>query len=369
MALGSYLGIDYPLLGLVPQTVRDICISGHLLQGCWTHSLSNPASLPPSPHPMPLRNCALEVQPPLETIIHLLIALLVAASYIPQLIKITSTGTENISGWYIILLTASATANLATRIRSIITCGAWACFKHGEVKGFRLLSALLVYLQAIVHWIAALILLAVFVSYRSKNQSSAAATNISTRSNTKDETSGPTGQATPPSATTSSAPSNVAVLAVVLTHAALTLPLAVYLNLITRTEDDDIEHIFFSLLYGALLRITSILTSLTAAIPQIKLMAAQSRANSHVSNSSQGSSSSSSSSLSLLGAGLQVIAFIALAASQGWRARDRGSEYSGRMDWIWDWDWWKKFLVGGGMGASWLALAVVRWLFWGLRLD
>ncbi|KAL3447837.1 hypothetical protein BJX65DRAFT_276117 [Aspergillus insuetus] len=333
--------MDYSLLGLMEPTVLRYI--HHFLLG----TLRSPAKFLPGPPTMPTRNCSHEVQAPLATTIDLLITLLLAASYIPQLIEITAHGTENISGWYVILLTTSATSHLATRARSVFTCSAYACFRHGELKGFDLLSALVVYIQAIVHWVVASILLAVFVSIRSRNQPPTPGTSTKTPSKNK-ELSG-ANQSGTPSATTS--PSNATVLAIVLTHAVVILPLAIYfLDLITRTEDDDPTIIFFNCLYGILLRITGILTSLTAEIPQVKLMVNRPRDN--------GGNFNQGSSLSLFGLGLQVIAFIALSASQGWRARDCPSWYSWRS--VWTWDWWMKFLVGGGMAASWMALAICQ---------
>jgi hypothetical protein len=118
----------------------------------------------------------------------------------------------------------------------------------------------------------------------------------------------------------------------------------------TRTEDDDPTIIFFNVVYGTLLRFTGISTSLTAAIPQIKLMVTRSR-DANGDNSNHGSGS-----LSLLTLGLQVIAFIALGASQGWRVSER--QLPPPPEDCWSWDWWMRYVVVGGMVGSWGALAI-----------
>ncbi|KAL4860503.1 hypothetical protein BDV12DRAFT_204977 [Aspergillus spectabilis] len=301
---------------------------------------------------MPSRVSPDEVQPPLATTIHLSITLLLIASYIPQLLKLNTNGAEDISGWYMILLTTSATAHLATRIRSVFTFDAWECFRHGHLKGFELFSALVVYLQPLAHWIAAISLLAVFVLVRAQASQPAPSNNHQASGNSKeDSVLHQRGIAAASATTTTTSPSNATILTIVLTHAVVTLPLAIhFLDLMTRTEDDDPTIIFFNVVYGTLLRFTGISTSLTAAIPQIKLMVTRSR-DANGDNSNHGSGS-----LSLLTLGLQVIAFIALGASQGWRVSER--QLPPPPEDCWSWDWWMRYVVVGGMAGSWGALAI-----------
>ncbi|KAL2821003.1 hypothetical protein BDW59DRAFT_164408 [Aspergillus cavernicola] len=273
---------------------------------------------------MPSEPCSLHIQTPLATAIHLLITLFVAPSYIPQLIKIATndrTGNAGISGWYIILLTTSATAHLAARIKDLYS---------------------MVYLQAFIYWAAAITLLAFYVSFRTQN----------TPSNDNEGS-------TSPAATTAS-PSNATILTIVLTHAAILLPIAVYLlELITQRLDEGPDSVLLVLnsAYGIILRITGTLTSLTATIPQIHLMVTRYRNNRN--NFDQGS-------LSLLGLCLQVVAFIALAGSQGWRMRvlppppDAPAWYPRRT--VWAWDWWAAFFFFGGLAVGWVALAVCQLL-------
>ncbi|KAL4882935.1 hypothetical protein BJY04DRAFT_217018 [Aspergillus karnatakaensis] len=284
---------------------------------------------------MPPRLCSLEIQTPLATSFHLLITLLVAVSYIPQLIQIINdSSTAGISGWYIILLTISAITHFATRLKSLYSITPWACFRHGELKGFDLFSSLVVHIQAFTHWLAALILLSVYVWFHNHPET-----------NQRNDTG--------------STPSTTTILAIVLTHLAIILPPAIYLlHLLTLTEDDDTNIIAINILYGAALRTTGTLTSLTAAIPQIHLM---------VSRYQQFGDTFDQGSLSLLGLGLQVLAFTALGISQGWRMRERQlpAPPGPRPDheiWIpqitvWSWDWWYGFFVLRGLAAGWFMLA------------
>ncbi|CEL01470.1 hypothetical protein ASPCAL01052 [Aspergillus calidoustus] len=273
--------------------------------------------------------CATQIQTPLSTAIHLLVTLFVAASYIPQLVKITTTGDAGISGWYIILLTTSATTHFATRIKNIHSSFAWACFRDGELTGFNLFSALVIYLQAFTHWAAAIILLALYISSRSGTRALA------------------------------KAPSNIAILAIVLAHAVIILALAIYfLDLLTQEGGhDDVNIIIDSFVVGLVFRFTGLVTSLAAAIPQIRTMVTRYHDNGNKFN--QGS-------LSLLGLGLQVMAFIALGASQGWRMRPLppGPDPEiGAPDMpIWSLIWWEMMFLIAGLAAGWVALAVCQLL-------
>ncbi|KAL4868927.1 hypothetical protein BDV12DRAFT_185627 [Aspergillus spectabilis] len=271
--------------------------------------------------------CAPQAQSPFATAIHLylllstyfaisfkitkrsfsLVALLVAICYVPQLIKIAiNNHTENLSeyGYYF----------------------TWTCFRDGNLQGFGAFSAFVIYLQAFIHWAAAIVLLACYVSFRTQRL--------------------PSNEASP---TLASSPSNPAILAIVLTHAAIIIPAAIYILKLwlqmLEPEDTDLVVLFcFSSLYGIFLRITGILASLAAFIPQVQLMLARSRENSL----EQGS-------LSLLSLGLQVIALTALAVSQGWRV---GPLPNDLQDSIWSVEWWYHFLLIGGLAAGWIALAL-----------
>ncbi|CEL11649.1 hypothetical protein ASPCAL14749 [Aspergillus calidoustus] len=278
--------------------------------------------------------CVSQIQSPLDTGIHLLVNLFVAASYIPQLIHIrtSNTGDAGISGWYIILLTTSTTSHCATRIRNLTSSTVWSCSCHGELKGFGLFSALVVHLQAFTHWAAAIILLAFYVSFRTQT--------LAPQNDTK-------GAGPALTTTTTSSPRNITILAIVLTHAAVVLPLAIYLLIpLLHDEDDYVQPFFNNFLYGCLLRLIGILTSLTAAIPQIHLMVTRYYNNGNTFDPS---------SLSLLSLGLQAAMFIALSAPQGWRMRPEGVE-------IISLEWWLDFFLVSGLAAGWVALAVCQLL-------
>ncbi|KAL2843069.1 hypothetical protein BJX68DRAFT_244288 [Aspergillus pseudodeflectus] len=149
----------------------------------------------------PSQLCQLHIQSPFATTADLFVCLLVPASYIPQVIQIANSHKATnsaISGWYIILLSTSATAHLAARVNSISSSEAWKCVRHGELKGLNGFSALVVYIQPFVHWVTAIILLEFYVAFRTRASS---------------------GHESHVSATT---PSNSAILAIVLTHAAIT---------------------------------------------------------------------------------------------------------------------------------------------------
>jgi len=307
--------------------------------------------------------CATQVQTPFRTtvdvyealhrsLIHVadiaissLVCLFIAGSYIPQLIQIATNdhiANAGISGWYLILLTASATTHLAARIANSYSYLPYRCVRLGELKGAKPFSALLVFFQPLVQWMAAITLLAVYVAFRTRdssydtgagNEKSAAATLPPTTPDSRaDENDYPV-----------SSPSSPAILAIVLTHAAVLLPSALYLleQLVFEENIDLVAIAFLDQIYGLFLLITGLLISLITPIPQIYLMVARSRA-----NLDQGS-------LSILGLGLQVIAFLVLAVSQGLRmkwASDAEDAGNIRLQ-------WSMFFFSSGLGAGWIALA------------
>jgi hypothetical protein len=272
-----------------------------------------------------------------------LVTLFVAASYTPQLVKIraSNAGDAGISGWYIILLTTSAATHFATRIKNLYSSFAWACFRDGELAGFNLFSALVIYLQAFIHWAAAIILLVFYISFRTPTR--ALATDAKNR----------------PISPTASSPSNTTILAIVLTHAVVVLPLAIhFLDLLTREGGyDDVNVIVDSFVVGLLFRFTGLLTSLTSAIPQIRNLVTRYRANGNTFDRG---------SLSLLGLGLQAVAFLALGASQGWRMRplppDPDTRPRADNIVIWSLDWWGWLFLVAGLAAGWAALALSQLL-------
>ncbi|KAL2850073.1 hypothetical protein BJX68DRAFT_237294 [Aspergillus pseudodeflectus] len=286
---------------------------------------------------MPSKPCQRHIQSPFAAIAHLFICLLVPASYIPQLTRIATSnqnGNSAISGWYIILLTTSSTAHLATRLNCISSSEAWKCVRHGELDGLDAFSALVVYIQPFLHWLSAILLLCLYVAFRSKP---------------------PTRHEGDIGATT---PSNSAILAIVITHAAITLLLAFCLLHFMTGKDGPFNNPFVFVVhtyYELFLQTTGLLTSLTAFIPQLHLILTRARDSHH--HFDQGT-------LSTLSIALQVLAFTLLAASQGWRMRQRPwTPSENGATWIvptqtWSLKWWVKVLFGGGRAAGWLGLAV-----------
>lgn len=300
--------------------------------------------------------CATQVQTPFRTTIDVyaalhrspihvtdiaissLVCLFIAGSYIPQLIQIATNdriANAGISGWYLILLTASATTHLAARIENSYSYLPYRCIRLGELKGAKAFSALLVFFQPLVQWVAAITLLAVYVAFRTRDSSYGTGAGNEKSAATPDSSADENDYPVP-------SPSSAAILAIVLTHAAILLPSALYLleQLVFEENIDLVAIAFLDQIYGLFLLVTGLLTSLIAPIPQIYLMVARSR-----SNLDQGS-------LSVLGLGLQVIAFLALAVSQGLRmkglsdAEDAGNI---RLQWL-------MFFFSSGLGAGWIAL-------------
>ncbi|KAL4877435.1 hypothetical protein BJY04DRAFT_222183 [Aspergillus karnatakaensis] len=241
----------------------------------------------------PSQRYSLDLQSPFAGPAGLFVCLLVPASYIPQLIDIAKShqaAHSAISGWYIILLSISATAHLAARLDSIHSFSVWQCVRHGEIKGLKGVYVLVRYIQLFVRWVAAMILLAFYVAF---------CTGASSRQEGYASTA---------------APSNTAILAIVLSHAVITLPSALYHLHKNTDEDGPFNDIVICLLQASLqtfLQITGILTSLMAFIPQIHLMLTRPR-------DGRSSNQDSPSTISL---GFQAIAFTLLAVSQGWRTR------------------------------------------------
>ncbi|KAL2785320.1 hypothetical protein BJX66DRAFT_347591 [Aspergillus keveii] len=291
--------------------------------------------------------CTNQVQTPFEIIYDLsnthptltsLVAILIAGSYIQQFI-LTAThdprGNGAISGWYIILLTVSASSHFAARIGHCYSYWAYKCVRAGELKRYEAFSALLVFIQPLVHWVV----------YRTRDDpvtitSPDPAIIKTALLTTTEPTRSPSMTEYP-----ITSPSNQVILAVTLSHAAITLPISIALlvhfeeNLVTALANQ---------VYGHLLVATGTLTSLTACIPQVYLMATTTRLSLQNAEQEQAQEVGSLSTLTL---GLQVLGCLALAGSQGRRMK---------------WCTWTLFF--GGPVAGWLALAVSQLVVLGFAL-
>ncbi|KAL2861083.1 uncharacterized protein BJX67DRAFT_386017 [Aspergillus lucknowensis] len=171
--------------------------------------------------------CTQEVQTPFQTFFDLLVAILVAGSYIQQLILTAnhdSRGNGAISGWYIILMTVSASSHLAARIENCYSYWAYNCVRTGELKGCDAFSALVVFLQPLAHWVGATTLMAVYVAFRTRDTPLISPRDIKNGSGTTTKTT-----MSPMTEYPVTSPSNQVILAITLTHAAIVLPIAIIL--------------------------------------------------------------------------------------------------------------------------------------------
>jgi hypothetical protein len=109
---------------------------------------------------------------------------------------------------------------------------------------------------------------------------------------------------TPSVYSTTTAPSNTAIVAIVATHAVIVIPPALYILLHKLPVYDNMGFGLFQQFLYIVLTITGLVTSVAAPIPQVYLM---------VSRFSEGLGLGN---LSVLSAGLQVVAYAALCVSQ-----------------------------------------------------
>ncbi|KAL2847215.1 hypothetical protein BJY01DRAFT_246868 [Aspergillus pseudoustus] len=112
---------------------------------------------------------------PLRAIIDLLICISIAASLIPQIVRfaiLDQSSGAGVSGWYMILLTVSANAYLAARTRGTFTKASYDCVRNGEISGWKGFSALMMWIQSLVPWVASVTLLVVYVYFRHGHRSS-----------------------------------------------------------------------------------------------------------------------------------------------------------------------------------------------------
>ncbi|KAL2817649.1 hypothetical protein BJX63DRAFT_429692 [Aspergillus granulosus] len=247
----------------------------------------------------------------LRTIIDLLICILVIGALAPQIVRFAiidrSSGT-GVSGWYMILLTPSANVHLAARTGGTFTKASYDCIRNGNLSGWKGLSALIMCLQVLVHWIAAITLLVIYVYSRHGHSNDYEYYSVPTH----DGDAGARGSqlelseqpSTPSVYSTTTAPSNTAIVAIVATHAVIVIPPALYILLHKVPVYDDVGFGLFQQLLYMVLAITGIITSVAAPVPQVYLM---------VSRSSEGLGLGN---LSVLSTGLQILAYAALCVSQ-----------------------------------------------------
>ncbi|KAL3462070.1 hypothetical protein BJX64DRAFT_150033 [Aspergillus heterothallicus] len=311
---------------------------------------------------------------PVRTAIDILVCLLVVGSYIPQIIRITITDRSSnagISAWYMLLLSLSATSHLATALGALYTKWPVFCVREGYLRGWKALSAVGMVVQSVLHWLAAMALLGVFLYFRHGRTNSMAeysplvqggdhvsiGTDLGPNTPLLEGLVSSDGQAVlsssaatamygsnTASASTTTRPSNRVLLALVITHAVLLIPPAIYIMLKKIPSDDDLVVLLAAQACYIVLAITGFLTSLTAMIPQIHLIITRSQNGLGPGN------------LSILGTGLQSLSLFALSATQWSRFGSfdpTGGDAAGPVEYFWAW-----FIGVGASPVGYLVLAL-----------
>ncbi|KAL5337620.1 hypothetical protein BJX70DRAFT_368777 [Aspergillus crustosus] len=205
---------------------------------------------------------------------------------------------------------------------------------RGLLERLEAFSAVGMVVQSLLHWLAAMALLGVFLYFRHGRSNSMAEYSPLVQDGDHVSIGTALGPDTPlleglisgdgqavlsssaatamygsnsntASAGTTTTPSSRVLLALVITHAVLLIPPAIYIMLKKIPSDNDLLVFLAAQAWYIVLAITGFLTSLTAMIPQIHLIIARSR-----------SGLQGPGNLSLLGTGLQSLALFALSASQ-----------------------------------------------------
>ncbi|KAL3483398.1 hypothetical protein BJX62DRAFT_244929 [Aspergillus germanicus] len=312
---------------------------------------------------------------PLRIALDLLVCVLVVGSFIPQIIRIAVTDRSSdagISGWYMVLLTLSATSHLATVLGTLFTKGPMVCVREGYLRGWQAFSALGMVVQSILHWAYAMALLAVYLHFRHVRRNGSSAGYVLVQDDDDAHPHYPVGIVCPGPDTLpldgliagdqqqtvlsspaiygsgTSSPSNRVILAVVITHAAITLPFPIYIFLakLPLAFSDDITPLLAAQVYYIVLAFAGFFTSVTAVIPQIHLMVSRSRSGLDL----------DLGNLSVYGTGLQCLALFALGASQWvkFAVFDPTDGHSaGPGDWFWTW-----FRYSGASPVGYLVLGL-----------
>ncbi|KAL3440259.1 hypothetical protein BJX65DRAFT_316763 [Aspergillus insuetus] len=279
---------------------------------------------------------------------HSLVCVLVVGSFIPQISRIAVTDRSSnagISGWYMVLLTLSATSHLATVLGTLFTKGPMVCVREGYLSGWQAFFALGMVVQSILHWASAMALLAVYLHFRHGRRNGSSPGYVLVQGDDP-HPHYPVGIHPGPDTpllegliagdqqqTVTSSPSNRVILAVVITHAAITLPFPIYIFLakLPLAFGDDITPLLAARVYYIVLAFAGFFTSVTAVIPQIHLMVSRSRSGHDLGN------------LSVLGTGLHCLALFALGASQWVKFAvfdPMNGNSAGSGDWFWTWFWY-----------------------------
>ncbi|KAH8912976.1 hypothetical protein BR93DRAFT_974400 [Coniochaeta sp. PMI_546] len=101
-----------------------------------------------------------------RTAVETILCVFVLAAYIPQYLSIITHGTRGISSRFVLFHSLSSTLTLALRLCHPVFYGAFNCVDGGPYAGWKAYSALLGFIQAAVQFVAAILLLALYISYR-----------------------------------------------------------------------------------------------------------------------------------------------------------------------------------------------------------
>ncbi|KAH8652313.1 hypothetical protein BX600DRAFT_90694 [Xylariales sp. PMI_506] len=101
-----------------------------------------------------------------RTVVESVLWVCIIVAYIPQYIRIQQNGTKGVSPYYVLNHCLFSTTTLALRLSHRIFFPAFNCVTSGALRGWKAYSALLPFLTVLVQWICAVVLLWVYVGYR-----------------------------------------------------------------------------------------------------------------------------------------------------------------------------------------------------------
>jgi hypothetical protein len=217
--------------------------------------------------------------------------------------------------------------------------------------------------QSILHWACAMALLAVYLHFRHGRRRNGSSPGYVLVQDDDPHAHYPVGIVDPgpdtpllvglliagdQQQTVTSSPSNRVILAVVITHAVITLPFPNYIFLakLPVAFGDDITPLLAAQVYYIVLAFAGFFTSVTAVIPQIHLMVSRWRSGLDL----------GLGNLSVLGTGLQCLALFALGASQWVKFAlfdPTDGHSAGPGDWFWTW-----FRYSGALPVGYLVLGL-----------
>ncbi|KAL4926798.1 uncharacterized protein BDV17DRAFT_293146 [Aspergillus undulatus] len=192
--------------------------------------------------------------------------------------RYTSTRT-GISGWYIVLLTVSASSHLAARLVALDSYELYLCIWSDGLKGLTAFRALVVNIPPLLHWIATITFLAFYIRFRRCDCQCAAIGPFP--SPEKKGGISPTPSRDSGSRSRSRSPSTITILVITLIHALVVLTPAILLlhDSVQMTPISlDLGQGFIGLILTAIFVAMGLITSLVVAIPQVRLMRARARA-------------------------------------------------------------------------------------------